>query len=1036
MAEERRCGQCGEELPADAPSGLCPECLLRVGLQSQSREPCSPGAEGVSPTTSYGPGTDRSLTVDEEGQLALTPGQLFGGYRIVRRLGSGGMGAVYEADHLESGRRVALKVLAHRLDSPEAKQRFLREGRLAASVNHPNSVYVFGTEEIAGVPVIVMELVPGGTLEERVLREGPLPVGEAVDVILQVIDGLEAAEAGGVLHRDVKAANCFVDRDGTVKVGDFGLSISTSLRSESNLTTGGTFLGTPAFASPEQLRGDELDVRSDIYAVGVTLYYLLTAQMPYQADNLVRLIATVLEQPPRSPAELRPGIPEGLVRAVLRCLHKQPAARFRTYDELRQALAPHGSAAPTPAALGLRLGAGIVDYSLFSPAAACLMWAWFGNFERMSDTDYYGSPGHNALMAIMAFLYVLYFAVPEGLWGASVGKAICGVRVVNAKRNAPGLPRALARATVYVLIPQTVGLTYAVLIGAGVAPKPSMWLLQVIAYSWFALLALMFSTARRRNGYAGLQDLVSNTRVVLKSVYRSRPVLPREHESPEETKATPMVGPYHVLRILDKADGAELLLGYDWRLLRKVWIRRLPDGTPSVTSDVRDLARPGRLRWLAGRRAPGECWDAYEAPSGSPLVHLLKQPQPWQSVRFWLVDVAEELAAGAKNRSLPHVLALDRVWITLEGRAKLLDFPTPDIDQQGPWREMHKLAGDDKASTGTFLNCVAIAALEGRPIEPGKTCQRSVTAPLPLHARPIVDELPRIKEPEEAAHRLKPLLNRTAAVSRGRRLGLLAVCVAPLIPLLGIMAFGMHLTQRWAVENPDAAIVYQCLLKMVELERADGAVDEAEEQQRRDLELYVASRYGETSFNPWGPSVRRSSYQSGDILTGKLREIAEQAAAAHPDPSPEELAEATARLQPFLDELPPGLPGFPMESGQMVLFVVMMAVSNLVIWLAVPSVICALLFRGGLLSYVFGIAVVTSDGTRASRLRTLWRSLVIWSPCVLLPVFLVLLMSIGLGAGWAIGLAIIPVIALVAWSLSLADRGIPDRISGTYPVPR
>ena len=313
------------------------------------------------------------------------------------------MGTVYEADHLESGRRVALKVLGHRLDSPEAKQRFLREGRLAASVNHPNSVYVFGTEEIAGVPVIAMELVPGGTLEERVLREGPLPVGEAVDAILQVIDGLEAAEAGGVLHRDVKAANCFVDREGTVKVGDFGLSISTSLRGDSNVTGDGTFLGTPAFSSPEQLRGDELDVRSDIYAVGVTLYYLLTGRMPFKADNLVRLIATVLEHPPKSPAELRPDIPKGLARAVLRCLQKQPAARFRTYDELRQALAPFSSAAPTPAALGLRLGAGIVDYLLWRlgrrlPHAGM---RWIGDFERMSNPDYFGSLEHNLLGALI-----------------------------------------------------------------------------------------------------------------------------------------------------------------------------------------------------------------------------------------------------------------------------------------------------------------------------------------------------------------------------------------------------------------------------------------------------------------------------------------------------------------------------------------------------------------------------------------------------------------------------------------------------------
>src|SRR5258708_11027983 len=121
-----------------------------------------------------------------------------------------------------------------------------------------------------------MAWVAGGTLRDRVVRDGPLPVAEAVNAVLQIIAGLEAALQLGILHRDIKPSNCFVDSDGTVKVGDFGLSISTAVRTESNLTQTGAMFGTPGFSSPEQLRGDELTVRSDIYAVGVTLYYLLT----------------------------------------------------------------------------------------------------------------------------------------------------------------------------------------------------------------------------------------------------------------------------------------------------------------------------------------------------------------------------------------------------------------------------------------------------------------------------------------------------------------------------------------------------------------------------------------------------------------------------------------------------------------------------------------------------------------------------------------------------------------------------------------
>src|SRR5678816_280601 len=280
------CLECGAEIPAEA-KGLCPKCLLKLGLASQlgsTSLPASPGNSGPPPVMPFE----------------------FGSYRIERLLGEGGMGAVYAAEDLASGRRVAVKVLGHSLDSPDTRKRFLREGRLAASINHPNSVYVYGTEEIDETPVITMELIPGGTLQERVKEGGPLPVGEAVDAILQVIAGLETAHAVGILHRDIKPANCFIEPSGTVKVGDFGLSISTLSRGDSALTLAGSILGTPEFSSPEQLRGEELNVRSDIYSVGMTLYYLLTGTTAFRADNVVQLLTTVLEKAPRPPSELRP----------------------------------------------------------------------------------------------------------------------------------------------------------------------------------------------------------------------------------------------------------------------------------------------------------------------------------------------------------------------------------------------------------------------------------------------------------------------------------------------------------------------------------------------------------------------------------------------------------------------------------------------------------------------------------------------------------------------------------------------------------
>ena len=250
-------------------------------------------------TRSFSP-TATGSPLPTELPFLFAPGQRFGPYVIVRPLGKGGMGQVYEAEETESGRRVAVKILSRGLGDDEERGRFLREGQLAASLSHPNCVYVFGTSEVQGFPVIAMELAPGGTLKDLLKPGTPMPMARAVDAILQVVTGLGAAAAIGILHRDIKPSNCFVDRDGRVMVGDFGLSMTTLARDEKMLTVAGTILGTPGFASPEQLRGEKLDVRSDIYSVGATIYYLLTGKAPFDDSNIMTMLTRVAtEQAPQ-----------------------------------------------------------------------------------------------------------------------------------------------------------------------------------------------------------------------------------------------------------------------------------------------------------------------------------------------------------------------------------------------------------------------------------------------------------------------------------------------------------------------------------------------------------------------------------------------------------------------------------------------------------------------------------------------------------------------------------------------------------------
>ena len=248
-----RCVRRGAALRPEATEELCGACQDTLSeaptLQSGTDPTDSARSNQLTVAATRAPSHDAvtvlSGTPDSSGRGVAGPrlsvGEPFGPYRIVRLLGSGGMGEGYEAEHLEHGRRVALKVLNQRLASDEDRLRFLREGELAASVTSPHTVYVFGSEEIHGAPVIAMELLAGGTLRDRVQRRGPLGPREAVDALLDVAAGLRDARAKGILHRDIKPANCFITRAGAVKIGDFGLSISTRGRDQH---TGG-IQGTP-----------------------------------------------------------------------------------------------------------------------------------------------------------------------------------------------------------------------------------------------------------------------------------------------------------------------------------------------------------------------------------------------------------------------------------------------------------------------------------------------------------------------------------------------------------------------------------------------------------------------------------------------------------------------------------------------------------------------------------------------------------------------------------------------------------------------
>ena len=253
-------------------------------------------------------------TVDYQARKASTGGpavesfpERIAGYRLIRKLGSGGMGTVFEAEDEVHSRRVAIKLISSEsLASGEALERFRQEGRLASAVTHPRCVFVLAVDEHQGHPYIVMELMPGTTLQNLVEKQGPLEPADAIAKIMDVMEGLRQFHKLGLIHRDVKPSNCFLEKEGRVKIGDFGLS--KSLDGGLDLTRTGTFIGTPLYASPEQIKRDEVDERTDVYSVAATLYYLLTGRPPVRAKDAAEALARIASEPAPPLRGLRPEI--------------------------------------------------------------------------------------------------------------------------------------------------------------------------------------------------------------------------------------------------------------------------------------------------------------------------------------------------------------------------------------------------------------------------------------------------------------------------------------------------------------------------------------------------------------------------------------------------------------------------------------------------------------------------------------------------------------------------------------------------------
>ena len=1068
----------------------CPRCKRTLEFSGERPLFCAYCACPLTPQTpprtqEYHPEAETLVPPAGLGNFEVgTAPSTVGGYRLARPIGNGGMGVVYEAEELASGRKVALKLISPEFAaSPDTIDRFRQEGRLASMIAHPRCVFVLAADEEAGRPYIVMELMSGSTLHELIQKNGPLPLEDAIAKILDVIDGLQEAHRLGVIHRDVKPSNCFLEPDGRVKIGDFGLS--KSLVRDLHLTRTGAFMGTPLYASPEQVRADRVDERTDVYSVAATLYFLLTGKAPFETGDAAATLARIVSDPAPSMRTLRPDIPAALDKIVLRGLEKDCKRRFGDLEPLREALMPFLPAPTSIGSIALRIAAFGIDCLILFPLLIVSRWV-----------DKAGFWGQLATIGADTVPFLLYFSLLEGLLGYSVGKRLLRLRVHRVRHRqlpeptasadgtperlatgvreawVPGLRAAAVRAVVFY------ALTALPTLLLNLGHEPADWAedssLQQVAFlarvlGWLAI----GSTMRRRNGYCGLHEWVSDTRVVGLPWQRKRrklAVAPVEFKLSACEELPETLGSFEVQGMISSDRGSRVLLAQDAVLGRRSWISVRPVSAPPLSQARQQISRASRSRWLSSGKCQDFQWDAFLAPAGCPLPDMVKAGGrlSWADAHLILEQLVDELAASSKSDCLPSPLSVDQVWVESSGRVQLVDV---SVLSGGEWRVPRGEPGCTSARRTAsqpealeLLRQVSIVALEGCARPPGQR-PGPVRAPLPQYARTILDRLipgrPHSYTTVDDVQRdLAAVHDRPTEVTAAQRAAFLwlhALVIAfpvlimfvwpsvllVLLKALVLFGFSYQIEQsgkfREQFEQQSAQDALGFLVDPDPLIRTTGAFLLSSDEMHMDR---LAER-----INQFHDDRHRLSESSGLLvrLASRLPEFPGASVARTPAPN------LRGEVKSIVED--GAVHGFP-KIGEFIGHPNSLWIPSAIgigVWLPI-WVIWAFIWRGGIALRMAGLTLLRADGRNALRIQCAWRVLLVWAPVTALLllscwldtiVFVNWVKETDASARWAFWLSWISWIAAlsllpayVALALRSPARALHDRLAGTYLMPR